>query len=194
MYIRLKKYLKDQNILYAKKFGFQVSHTTGHVIAQLNDQICESLEKNEYTPGVFIDLSKAFNTVDQSMLLRKIEVYILTDMNMDSVSPLNRLHYIRADENYRTESYLVTCNISQVFVLGLVLFLLHVNDLKNASPVQDPIMFADSTNYPFTRSNVQKLFSTVNQEPASISQWFVSNKLSLKSKEQNIPLSINSVK
>lgn len=87
MYIRFKKYLKDQNILYAKKFGFQVSHTTGHVIAQLNDQICESLEKNEYTPGVFIDLSKAFNTVDQSVLLRKIEVYILTDMNMDSVSP-----------------------------------------------------------------------------------------------------------
>ena len=55
-------------------------------------------------------------------------------------------------------------------------------------------MFADSTNYPFTSSDVQKLFSTVNQELAGISQWFVSNKLSLKSEEQIIPLSINSVK
>lgn len=107
---------------------------------------------------------------------------------------MNRLHYIRADENYRTEYYLVTCDISQVFVLGLLLFLLHVNDLKNASLVQDSIIFADSTNYPFTSSDIQKLFSTVNQELAGISQWFVSNKLSLKSKEQIIPLSINSVK
>ena len=106
---------------------------------------------------------------------------------------MNRLHYIRADENYITEYYLVTCDTSQVFVLGLLLFSLHVNDLKNASPVQDP-SFADSTNYPFTRSDIQKLFSTVNQELAGIIQWLVSNKFSLKSKEQFIPLSINSVK
>ena len=57
MYIRLKKYLKDLNIWYAKKFRFQVSHTASHAIAQLNDQICEPLEKKEYTPGAFIDLS-----------------------------------------------------------------------------------------------------------------------------------------
>ena len=49
MYIRLKKYLTDQNISYAKKIEFQVSHNTGHEVAQLNDQICESLEKKEYT-------------------------------------------------------------------------------------------------------------------------------------------------
>ena len=77
MYIRLKKYLKDLNIWYAKKFRFQVSHTASHAIAQLNDQICEPLEKKRVYPRCVYWL------VDQSMLLRKIEAYILTDMKMD---------------------------------------------------------------------------------------------------------------
>ena len=64
MYNLLQKYLKDQNILNDKQFGFRTGHSTEHMIAQLVDQIYEAFEKNEYTLGVFIDLSKAFHTVD----------------------------------------------------------------------------------------------------------------------------------
>ena len=65
--------------------------------------------------------------------------------------------------------------------MGLLLFLLYVND--NASSILDPIMFADDTNLFYTHSNVQKLFSTMNEELASINQWFTSNKLSLNAKK-----------
>ena len=61
--------------------------------------------------------------------------------------------------------------------------LLYVHDLKNASSVLDPIMFADDTNLFYTHSNIQKLFSTMNEELASINQWFTSNKLSLNAKK-----------
>ena len=54
MYSRLQKYLKDQNILYDKQFGFRTSHSTEHAIAQLVDQIYEAFEKNEYTLGVLL--------------------------------------------------------------------------------------------------------------------------------------------
>ena len=57
-----------------EQFGFQTGHSKDHAIAQLVDQIYEAFEKNEYKLGLFIDLSKAFDTVDHSVLLRKLEL------------------------------------------------------------------------------------------------------------------------
>ena len=67
--------------------------------------------------------------------------------------------------------------------LGPLLFLLYANGLKNASSILDPIMFADDTNLFYTHSNTQKLFSTMNEELASINQWFTSSKLSVNAKK-----------
>ena len=62
-------------ILYPKQFGFQKGHSADHVLLQLVDQIYESFERNEYTI-VFIDLSKAFDTVDHNILLKKFAAYL----------------------------------------------------------------------------------------------------------------------
>ena len=96
---------------------------------------------------------------------------------------MNRLQCIQTDENSRTEFCVVKCGVSQGSILGPLLFLFYVNDLKNSSSVLDPITFADDTNLFYTHSNIQKLFSTMNEELASINQWFTSNKLSLNAKK-----------
>ena len=149
------------------------------------DQIYKDFGKSEYILGVFIDFSKAFDTVGHSILLRKLELYGITDRNYAWIKSYlsNLLQYIQIDENSRTEFCVVKCRVPQGFILGPLLFLLYVHDLKNASSVLDPIMFADDTNLFYTHSNIQKLFSTMNEELANINQWFTSNKLSLNAKK-----------
>ena len=74
MYNRLYQYLTENKILYPKQFSFQTGHLTEHAIVQLVDQVLEFFEHNKYTLGVFIDLFKAFDTVDHLMLLKKLEL------------------------------------------------------------------------------------------------------------------------
>ena len=74
MYNRLYKYLIENNIFYSKQCGFQNSHSTDHAVVQIVDQILEPFENNKYALGVFIDLLKAFYTVDHSVILKKLEL------------------------------------------------------------------------------------------------------------------------
>ena len=136
-----------------EQFGFQTGHSKDHAIAQLVDQIYETFEKNEYKLGLFIDLSKAFDTVDHSVLLRKLE--------------LNHLLYIQLDEKYKTGYCLVKYGVPQSSVLRSLLSLLYASYLSNGSSALDPIMFVDDTNLFYTHSNMQRLFSTVNEKLVS---------------------------
>ena len=95
-------------------------------IADEFKKICTNNGKNEYTLGVFIDLSKAFDTVDHSLLLKKLELYGITDRNYAWIKSYlsNRLQDIQIDENSRTEFCVVRCGVPQGSILGPVLFLL----------------------------------------------------------------------
>ena len=79
----------------------QTIHSTDHAISQLVDQIYESFEENKYTLFVFIDLSKAFDPVDNSVLLRKLKLYGITDRNYAWINSylLNPLQNIQVDGN-----------------------------------------------------------------------------------------------
>ena len=202
MYSRLNKYLKENSILYEKQFGFQSGYSTYDAIVQLVDKIFDSFEKELFTLGVFIDLSKAFDTVDHSILLKKLKFYGITDKNLACFESYlsNRKQCIEVGENSKTDLKYVTCGVPQGSILGPLLFLVCINDLPNASRLLDPIMFADDTNLFFNHKDIKHLFTVENNELVNIKDWFTANKLSLNvektkysffhkpSKKDDIPL------
>ena len=151
MYNRLFSYVSQEKILCSKQFGFQSGRSTEHAILQLANQIHESFENNLYTLGVFIDLSKAFDNDNHSIILKKLEIYGIHGKNLEWFKGYlrNRMQYIQIDEKNKTDFLSVTCGVPQGSALGPLLLLLGVNDLQNTSSILDPIMFSDDTNRVF---------------------------------------------
>ena len=120
MYKRLYDHLSQKHMLYPKQFGFQKSHSTEHAIIQLIDQINSSFEKNNFTLGVFIDLSKAFDTVDHHILISKLENYGVNGNNLRWFQSYlkNRKQYLNFNNKIATLSQ-ITCVVPQGSILGL---------------------------------------------------------------------------
>ena len=123
------------------------------------DQINENFEENKYTLGVFIDLSKAFDTVDHKILLSKLEIYGRKgNMFKWFESYLtNRKQYIPIDKETKTALLDVTYGVPKGSILGQLLFLIHVNDRQFVSHLLQPIMFADDTNFILCRKGYKKI-------------------------------------
>lgn len=186
MYNRLYDYLETNKLLFKNQYGFRKGYSTEHAILELVDQITNSFEKGYYTLGVFIDLSKAFDTVNHKILLEKLKYYGITGQYLkwfDSYLQ-GRKQYIVHDQ-IKTDMKTIHCGVPQGSILGPLLFLLYVNDLYKSSKLLHTIMFADDTNLFFSEKNITLLFKSVNRELRCIAEWFKANKLSLNIKKTN---------
>ena len=101
MYNRFYSFLVKNYILYDKQFGFQKEQSTEHAILQLTNQILQSFDQDKFTIGVFIDLSKAFDTVDHNILLKKLPFYGVRNNNLNWFRSYlsNRKQYISRDQD-----------------------------------------------------------------------------------------------
>ena len=113
---RLYKYLTTEKILYSKQFGFSRGHSTEHTVVKLANQIYESFERNQYTLGVFIDLSKAFDTVNHSVLIKKLQMYGIRGINLAWFCSYlaNRKQYISLGHDLKTGTQNFLCGVPRL--------------------------------------------------------------------------------
>ena len=131
--------------------------------------------------GVFIDLKKAFDTVDHEILLKKLWHYGIRGIaNDDWFKPYltNRMQCVSIDG---ISSYLLKVNfgVPQGSVLGPLLFLLYINDLHNSMRFYSPFHFADDTGLLKTQDNMRAINKTLNKDLRELSLWLNANKTAL---------------
>jgi hypothetical protein len=174
-------YLNKHEILYKFQFGFRPKHDTSQPILHFLDRIYAGLNKDnpEYTLGIFLDLKKAFDTVDHKILLRKMKHYGFkgTTNKWFENYLTNRTQYVAINDS-ESSTRTVDCGVPQGSVLGPLLFLLYINDLPNATAFFTSL-FADDTGLFFSSCDLDELFKIANSELKKAAVWFGANKLTL---------------
>ena len=180
LFNRLYNYLSINNLLSDNQFGFRKKLSTEMAIITAIDFITEAIDKKEHVIGLFLDLRKAFDTVNKEILIQKLERYGIRG---------NALKWFHSYLNGRTQKVKCLGDISdekdiemgvpQGSILGPLLFILFINDLPNISGKLKAIMFADDTTLFISDKNIDNLTISFNRELSTLNNWFTANKLSL---------------
>ena len=152
-------------------------------ILEFVNNIYEGFESNECTIGIFLDLKKAFDTVNHQILIDKLNFYGIHSIPLAWLTCYldNRQQYVMV--NAHVSSNTAVCWVSQGSVFGPLLFLLYINDLFLSSNYLSFILFADDTNIFLRHKDLASLTRMVNQELSHVSSWFNANKNALSSVE-----------
>ena len=186
MFNRLADFLEKRHLIYNKQFGFRSHHSTDHAVFSIIDQVQKAIEDRDYPCGIFLDFSKAFDTVNHNILLSKLEFYGIRGVVKDLfTSYLRNRMQMMSLVSVNSDIQTVCCGVPQGSVLGPLLFLIYINDFHNCSELLDFHLFADDASLFFKHKDINILESEINSELANVHIWLSATKLSLNIEKSN---------
>ena len=180
LHARLYSYLNKYNILYEYQFGFREGHSTNQALTEITDNIRFAMDRQLLTCGIFIDLTKAFDTVNHSILLDKMHHYGIRGNAYKLFRSYlsNRKQFVKIN-NTSSNLSPVTCGVPQGSVLGPLLFIIYINDIARCYPQAMFRIFADDTGIFFHCNDSDTLIELTKNVLKYITNWFYDNKLTL---------------
>ena len=177
---RLISFLDQHSQIISKQFGFRKKHSTAHTLISLIEEIRSHLDKGQFSCGVFIDLQKAFDTVDHNILLEKLKHYgvrgVANNWFKSYLSNRNQFVFI---SGCKSEIRTVKHGVPQGSVLGPLLFILYINDICNAITHSSTWLFADDTGLLNSNNSLKTIEKQLNKDLKSLYKWLCSSKISL---------------
>ena len=173
-------------IISASQFEFRHNRSTELAISYVITKLCNAIDHNNFSIGIFLDLSKAFDTVNHDILISKLEHYGVRGTALDLLKSYlcNRKQY----ESFHSVNFtrrVITCGVPQGLVLGPLLFIIYRNAICNTSDTITFCLFADDTSLLYTHNNIDEAIYNLNIELRKLSTWLLANKLCINVLKSN---------
>ena len=185
MYTQLYSYFNVNNLLSEQQYGFRSQHSTELACVKLVDYILKEMDNIrdiKIPASIFLDLSKAFDTLNFDILLRKLQHYGINDVSLNLIKSYltNRFQYVQY-ENADSGLLEVKTGIPQGSILGPLFFSILINDLVNCSTKFQFLMYADDTTIYFNLNDFPVINREVeiNSELEKVNTWLKLNKLAI---------------
>lgn len=180
VYNQLYDYLQKNNLLSKHQSGFRSCHSTVTSLLDATMEWYTNMDNSKFNSVVFLDLSKAFDTVDHSVLLQKLRLYGLSAPTLKWFeSYLTDRTQCCFTSGCLSSFKKIKCGVPQGSILGPLLFLIYINDLPHCVQHSKPRMYADDTNITTSGRSLKTVIQLTNKDLSNIKQWLLANKLSL---------------
>ena len=179
---QLYEYFQTNKLFHVSQYGFRQQHSTEFAALELADRVFRELDNKNISVAVFMDLSKAFDTLDHSILLQKLQFYGIHDIELNWFESYlsDRYQFVEID-GIKSDLNRLYTGVPQGSILGPLLFLIYMNDICNSTNKFEFILYADDTTLYISFTSRTDTSELINPEIRKVSRWLSINKLSINS-------------
>ena len=183
---RFMEFINKYKILILEQYGFLKHHSTMSALIDVIDNVRDYIDKGEVALGIYLDLKKAFDTVNHSILLSKFEHYgFRGHVNEFIGSYLNNRQQFTIIDGSKSDIMFINTGVPQGSVLGPLFFLIYINDIIKCLSYSKATLFADDTSLLLHDKSIKIVKEKAEVDLKNVYDWLLANKLSLSWEKTN---------